>query len=830
MLRKGRALAPGRNIGRVGDGGGLPDVDVRVLGPVELAIAGELRDVGGPRQRALLAALALEPGKAVAPGRLVDLVWPRGRPATAETTLYSYVTRLRGLLGDAGRKVDKRSSGYVLEVPPESVDAVRFEHAFDASGLSLREGDAEGAARLLDNALDLWRGSPYDDLADAEGVAPQRERLAAMRIDVLERLAEARLLSGRHREVAPDLRMWVEEHPERPFLTGALMIALYWNGKRSDALSVYASIGERVEEPDADDVRRHLHALHVAVEDHDDVLDEPASPRAVSLIPSASIRMATNVASPPSAPSAPSKRGPEDVAITTLARWATDEQVREQWPRDASVMIEILLAGDARQEVVVRVGATATVRDVTDAIVDLVRPGDSGSGHVLFSDRLGHMLEPAAPLPTPTLRSGDRLALMSVGAAEAEAQRRQTADPVATMLVVAGPATGVAAPVPPGTHVVGRRAPLTVRDDAVSARHFRVAAAPGHLEVADLGSTNGTFVRGRRVEGAELLQPGDVVEAGASLITFLDPAASPAEPVRLWGTSGTPAALEDLDDQAAIFVRALRDEVEAKLNHPTAITPLTALVGATGSRAWDGARRDEPVEVRIGWGEQDPTHRLGYVTPRHRESIRAILDDQSILSSLPVLVTLGRRQTVVVTGPREEALGLARWMIVQLCCDTGPADLEVACFADDVCASDWTWLAWLPHFRSLTPVAAALERGAKGPAGGVHRVAVVDVQSGRPTGPVALDRLTRQGLVLAIAEHVTDVSGRADLTIRIRPDSSATVESAKREEVAAAWNTDGLPRPAATAAARGLARRAASTAPHTASVSSTKRRDRKGNA
>ena len=51
-------------------------------------------------------------------------------------------------------------------------------------------------------------------------------------------------------------------------------------------------------------------------------------------------------------------------------------------------------------------------------------------------------------------------------------------------------------------------------DEFASARHVRVEARRDGVWVQDLGSTNGTYVNGSRVAGAQRLAPGDVIRVG----------------------------------------------------------------------------------------------------------------------------------------------------------------------------------------------------------------------------------------------------------------------------------------------------------------------------
>ena len=89
-----------------------------------------------------------------------------------------------------------------------------------------------------------------------------------------------------------------------------------------------------------------------------------------------------------------------------------------------------------------------------------------------------------------------------------------------------------------GELTIGRRPPADVllRDDAVSGRHARVARQDGSWIVEDLGSTNGTFVNGRRLSGPAVLAAGDVLVTGSATWRFETD--GPGRPVAAAGAAG----------------------------------------------------------------------------------------------------------------------------------------------------------------------------------------------------------------------------------------------------------------------------------------------------
>ena len=103
-------------------------MEFRILGPLEVVEDGRRLDLGGPKQRALLAALLLRANEVVSQDALIDDLWGESPPATAAKTLQAYVSRLRKALADAEgepatARLETHGHGYVLRIAPESLDA-----------------------------------------------------------------------------------------------------------------------------------------------------------------------------------------------------------------------------------------------------------------------------------------------------------------------------------------------------------------------------------------------------------------------------------------------------------------------------------------------------------------------------------------------------------------------------------------------------------------------------------------------------------------------------------------------------------------------------------
>jgi WD40 repeat protein/DNA-binding SARP family transcriptional activator len=243
-------------------------MDVRLLGPVEVSADGRTVRLGGPKPRAVLAMLALDPGTTVSTDRLIEGLWGEEPPATAAKTLQVYVSRLRKALtanGD-GTDIVTRARGYELRLAPDDVDACRFERLL-----------AHGAPR---EALALWRGPPLDDVADEPFAAAEIRRLEELRLAAIEQAIDADLAAGRHRELVGELGGLVAEHALHERFHGQLMVALYRSGRQAEALEGYRRARATLVDQIGVEPGRELRELHEAIlrQDPSLALEDEATP------------------------------------------------------------------------------------------------------------------------------------------------------------------------------------------------------------------------------------------------------------------------------------------------------------------------------------------------------------------------------------------------------------------------------------------------------------------------------------------------------------------------------------------------------------------------
>ncbi len=211
---------------------------IRVLGPIDIAAPGGQRSVGGRQARALLGALVIGVNHAVPIDHLEEVLWADARPESANNTLQSYVSHLRALLG-AGSVV-RLDPSYQLNAGPTEIDALRFEELL-VEATPLREQPAE-RLRCCREALALWRGRPFGDLADEEAFRLETYRLEELRLTAMEYSLEAELALDRHELIIGELESAVREHPYHERLWYLLIEALARSGRRVEALREAANV------------------------------------------------------------------------------------------------------------------------------------------------------------------------------------------------------------------------------------------------------------------------------------------------------------------------------------------------------------------------------------------------------------------------------------------------------------------------------------------------------------------------------------------------------------------------------------------------------------
>ncbi|MCS0638375.1 AfsR/SARP family transcriptional regulator [Streptomyces sp. LP05-1] len=224
---------------------------VDVLGPLEVSDDGVPVRIPGEKLRAIVAVLALSPGRPVSRNDLIDELWGEEPPRNAENSLHGHIARLRRVLATRSGKPDLREiietspSGYALTSTGIEVDAARFEELVRRADL-LGDGALEEAAALLTEATGLWRGPALVDTGQGAICRMAYTRLQQTRITACEKLFDVRLKLNQHRSLISDLEQMHAMHPFHERFCAQLITALCRSGRQADALDAYSQMCERL--------------------------------------------------------------------------------------------------------------------------------------------------------------------------------------------------------------------------------------------------------------------------------------------------------------------------------------------------------------------------------------------------------------------------------------------------------------------------------------------------------------------------------------------------------------------------------------------------------
>jgi DNA-binding SARP family transcriptional activator len=214
-------------------------IAVRMLGTLEADVGGATVDLGGPRQRAVLAMLLIARGAVVSVDRLIEDLWNGEPPPRATGGLQVYVSNLRRTLEPdraprtPATHLVSAPPGYAIRLDEPSVDAWRFEQLARAA----LEKDAAAAVTLLEQALGLWRGDALAEFAAEAWAAPEAARLNELRLVARERLADARVRAGRAADAVVEAEALVRDAPLREDGWRLLALGQYLGGRQGDALA-----------------------------------------------------------------------------------------------------------------------------------------------------------------------------------------------------------------------------------------------------------------------------------------------------------------------------------------------------------------------------------------------------------------------------------------------------------------------------------------------------------------------------------------------------------------------------------------------------------------
>jgi predicted ATPase/DNA-binding SARP family transcriptional activator len=250
-------------------------LDIALLGGLVVTRDGEPVDVRAPKQRALLALLALEHGSSVPAERLIDALWGATPPRTVGKNLQVLVGRLRASLEEHRDALESTADGYRIDADRCSIDICGFERLVARGRAAVERSDWRAGSDDLRTALALWRGESLGSYELEEWALPHVARLQDLRLAALEGALHADLELGRHDDVLAELEQVVVTHPVRERFRALHMLALYRAGRQADALDSFhaarAALDELGLEPGPD-----LRTLQRRILEQDPELDAPS--------------------------------------------------------------------------------------------------------------------------------------------------------------------------------------------------------------------------------------------------------------------------------------------------------------------------------------------------------------------------------------------------------------------------------------------------------------------------------------------------------------------------------------------------------------------------
>jgi len=262
------------------------------LGPLLIETsAGEQVTAGGQRPATLLTMLLLHANHRVSVDDLVEAVWGPDLNQSAGATLETHVWRLRRILEPARPRGTPSSvllndtGGYRLVVSTDQVDTLRFQQlGLEVLDL-LATGQPSRALARTDEALALWRGRPFELLADAYWASGAVARLQEIRAQLEERRVDALLATDQPTRALAELQDLLDRSPFSERMWGQRMLALHRSGRTEEALKTYRFARDALRDEVGIDPGAELNALHRRILAGDPDLLLPSSSSSLTASP-----------------------------------------------------------------------------------------------------------------------------------------------------------------------------------------------------------------------------------------------------------------------------------------------------------------------------------------------------------------------------------------------------------------------------------------------------------------------------------------------------------------------------------------------------------------
>lgn len=217
-----------------------------LLGPLSLHYGYTPVETSAPKQRQVLALLALNVGRVVTVPTLIEELWGDRPPRSHATTLQTYILQLRNALATAGygspearQIIGTRHNGYLLEGFACETDVEVYNRHLFAGRAAAEAGDQHRASQEFGHALQVWRGSALVDVRMGPILEIEAASLEESRLCALERRIETDLALGRHSDLLAELTLVTARNPMNENLCALRMMAMYRAGHVGRSLQAY---------------------------------------------------------------------------------------------------------------------------------------------------------------------------------------------------------------------------------------------------------------------------------------------------------------------------------------------------------------------------------------------------------------------------------------------------------------------------------------------------------------------------------------------------------------------------------------------------------------
>lgn len=210
---------------------------VRLLGPLHVTVAGQVRAVKGRKQQLLLARLVLADGKPVLIDTLIADLWATDPPGSATRALQVHVSRLRTFLQCPIENVN--NVAYRLPRAEFTSDVREFLALSERGRTEAAGEDSTAAVATFETALGLWRGAALGDLAELDAVRSMALQLEENRNQAFSDWVEACIDNDQTEKVIGELQSLLESDPLQEHRWRQLIRALHRSGRHGEALSAY---------------------------------------------------------------------------------------------------------------------------------------------------------------------------------------------------------------------------------------------------------------------------------------------------------------------------------------------------------------------------------------------------------------------------------------------------------------------------------------------------------------------------------------------------------------------------------------------------------------